>query len=195
MKYIVGLGNPGEKYQSSRHNIGWQLLDQLVAEAGCTELSSHKYWQAQIAYVTLLQESVCLVYPQTYMNRSGETVAAILKDDPDAHIIIVHDDVALPLGTVKISTGKGHGGHNGLRSIFTTTKQNDFDRVRLGVAGRYLLSGTPYVPTGKDLPKHVLGNFSFLEKNKVQQSIKRAAEAVTVLVDQGVDIAMNTFNR
>ena len=130
--YIVGLGNPGKEYEKTRHNVGWMVLDTLRTEWSCGDSVLKKHWQAVVCNCKNEKGMpLTLVYPQTFMNRSGETVRAIVHDATNASVIIIHDDTALPLGTIKISQGRGDGGHNGIKSINHHVKQNDFVRIRI----------------------------------------------------------------
>ncbi len=194
MYYVIGLGNPGKKYANTRHNVGWAVLDALAAEHQFTGLEAMRPYQANVCRGTLAEQVVWLVYPQTFMNRSGETVRAVLRDDPPAQILIVHDDVSLPVGQCRISYQRGHGGHNGVRSIFSLTKRKDFVRVRIGVAGTRWFSREPYVPTGSALPQHVLAPFSWRERSVCAVGITRGVSAVVSIVRDGVQVAMNEHN-
>lgn len=193
--YVVGLGNPGEKYATTRHNVGWMVLDTLRSKFECTDLDCNTHWNARVSECELSAgESVVLVYPQTFMNRSGETVRLILRDKADASVVIVHDDIALAVGKIRVSQGKGHGGHNGIKSIVEHTKRIDLVRVRVGVAGKRWWGDSPYIPTGAALPKHVLSGFSWWERGVVQDGIERAAQAVQMLAAEDISSVMNTYN-
>lgn len=196
MLYIIGLGNPGEKYQKTRHNIGWMVLDAVIERYEVVARPiSNKYWQATVCTVTMAGQVVKLVYPQTYMNKSGDTIRAIVKDDPEARFIVVHDDVALPLGTVRISQGRGDGGHNGVRSVYTAIVSTDVTRVRIGIARNAWFGSSVEVPRGTDLPRFVLSNFSFFEQSARRAGIVAAITALEMIVTDGVETAMNHINR
>lgn len=193
--YIVGLGNPGEKYTATRHNVGWMVLDTLRSEMSCTDTDHVPHWKALIAKCNGTSElPVTLVYPQTFMNRSGETVRAIMRDDAESAIIIVHDDTALPVGKIRISQGRGTGGHNGIKSIYDQTKKTDFVRVRVGVAGKRWWGSEPYVPTGPALPRHVLSGFSWWERGAMHEGITTATQALQALCTDDVTTVMNMYN-
>lgn len=193
--YVVGLGNLGEKYATTRHNVGWMVLDRLRSKFECTAPNRNNHWNARISECQLgTGESVVLVYPQTFMNRSGETVRLILRDKADASVIVVHDDIALPVGKIRVSQGKGHGGHNGIKSIMEHTKRIDLVRVRVGVAGKRWWGSDMYIPTGAALPKHVLSGFSWWERGAVEDGIERAAQAVQMLATEDVSSVMNIYN-
>ena len=195
MLYVVGLGNPGDAYTKTRHNVGWMTLDNLQTSCTCADPDQVNHWQAMVVRCVVGTETeLMLVYPQTFMNRSGETVRQLLHDQPAASLVIVHDDIALPVGKIRISQGKGHGGHNGIKSIFEHTKRTDFVRVRIGIASTRWWSQEPYVPTGAALPKHVLSGFAWWERSAIQSGIDRATQAVLALGAQDIAIVMNTYN-
>lgn len=184
-KIIAGLGNPGEQYTRTRHNIGFNAVDHLASQSSLT-ISQTRY-DAQYVKVRLKGQSVFLIKPMTYMNRSGLSVqrfASFYKVDV-SDIIIVHDDMDLELGKLKIVKSRGHGGHNGVRSIIDAFGKKDFIRVRMGVGH----PGTASRVTG-----HVLGKFSPDEESCMDQLIDSAADACLCILDKGVSAAMNRFN-
>jgi len=185
MRLVVGLGNPGRKYQNTRHNAGFLVLDHL-AQTGDTTLST-KQFGALVAKTLIAHTPAILAKPQSYMNLSGQPVASLCgyyKIDPDA-LLVVHDDVDLPLGQVRIKQGGGHGGHNGLRNIAQQLSSRAFVRVRVGVSRP---------PPGWDTADYVLSNWSSAEKESLEPIIERSVRAITAIVDQGVLAAMNQFN-
>lgn len=128
---IVGLGNPGTEYTTTRHNVGWWLLDELVSQKNITFKNESKFK----GKYTKTTDGIHLVEPNTFMNRSGESVAAIAKfyKIPSEQILVVHDELDLPPGTIRLKIGGGHGGHNGLRSIISSIGNNNFLRLRIGI--------------------------------------------------------------
>lgn len=186
MKIIVGLGNPGKKYERTRHNAGFMVLDELAKNLR-TDVAQEKH-HALIGKARIDAEAVVLAKPQTYMNDSGRSVAAILRDTYSAvsELIVIHDELDLPLGTVRVKTGGGHGGHNGLRSLIDQLGSPDFIRVRIGV-------GRP--EPGRETADYVLSPFLAEERQIAAEAVVKAAEAVRVIVGQGVAIAMNQFNQ
>lgn len=187
MKIIVGLGNPGRKYERTRHNAGFNAVDEL-AKSLHTDTAQEKH-HALIGRARIgSEESVILAKPQTYMNDSGRAVAAILKDmyAAVADLIVLHDDLDLPLGSVRVKIGGGHGGHNGLRSIIEQLGSSEFIRVRIGV-------GRP--PVNLDSADYVLSPFLAEEREAAAQAIVKATEAVTEIVLEGPTRAMNTVNQ
>ena len=133
MKLLVGLGNPGPKYEGTRHNVGFLLLDQLVAHLGANW--EGKSFQSVVTRLEIFGEKCLLLKPQTYMNLSGRSVreaATFYKIEP-AHIIVIQDDLDLPTLKVKLRTGGGHGGNNGIRSILEELGRDDFHRIKIGI--------------------------------------------------------------
>lgn len=196
MKLIVGLGNPGEKYESTRHNIGYMVVGRLARELGATPPTweTNAKWNVETAKIT----EVILVKPLTYMNKSGYAVKALVdfyKLTP-SDVWVVHDDIDLPLGKIRIRTGGASGGHNGVDSIIRELRTDQFTRFRLGI-GR-----------GKeDVKKHtdrnlrhrgvisfVLSRFRQSEAGSFKHLVKHATEAVRIALTQGIDKAMNRFN-
>jgi PTH1 family peptidyl-tRNA hydrolase len=182
VRLIVGLGNPGAEYATTRHNIGFVVLDRLAADAGATWEKSAK-WEA----VSAKRGEVILVKPMSFMNRSGHplfAVAQFYKIRPQ-EILVVLDDFALPLGRLRIRADGGTGGHNGLESIIVQFRTEEIPRLRIGIGGA----------PGEGAVDHVLGRFFDEEKPLVRASVDRAVEAVKCAIDNGLVSAMNTFNK
>ncbi|MGE5529992.1 MAG: aminoacyl-tRNA hydrolase [Patescibacteria group bacterium] len=181
---LVGLGNPGERYSQTRHNAGFLVLDALARRAGVR--FSRRAADARSATVRLEGRHVVLAKPQTYMNASGTAVAGLVRRHaiPLERLLIVSDDMDLPLGALRLRRGGGSGGHHGLDSIIAALGTKDFARLRLGV-GR---------PAGGAVD-HVLGRFSPDERERFQQAVARATEAVLLFLRDGLEAAMNTYNR
>jgi PTH1 family peptidyl-tRNA hydrolase len=186
MKIIVGLGNPGKKYERTRHNAGFLVVDAL-ARSLRFDLSQEKY-HALAGKGRIGEEDVLLAKPQTYMNESGRSVGSIMRYTSAAalDLIVVHDELDLPLGTVRVKSGGGHGGHNGLRSIIDHLGAPDFIRVRVGI-------GRP--SPGRDAADYVLSPFAQEERASAERSFERAAEAVTAIIVDGLTKAMNDYNK
>ena len=185
MYIIAGLGNPGGKYENTRHNVGFEVIDILADRMGiCVEEKKHR---ALCGKGVLEGEKVVLVKPQTFMNLSGESVrsaADYYKVEAD-HIIVVFDDISLEPGQLRIR-GKGSaGGHNGIKNIIAHLGTKEFPRVKVGIGEK---------PRGMDLADYVLSHFSKGEKEAMEEAYKEAAAAVAVMVGQGMDEAMNRFN-
>jgi PTH1 family peptidyl-tRNA hydrolase len=184
MWLIVGLGNPGPKYADTRHNIGFMVVDALAARTQASSFSQK--FKAEVATGRIAGESVALVKPLTFMNLSGDAVQpamAFYKATPET-VVVVHDDLDLPLGTLRLKKGGGHGGHNGLRHI-TEKIGADFVRVRAGI-------GRP--ERQSQVTSHVLAGFSVDERIVIDELITRAADAAMTLCTQGLTAAQQKFH-
>jgi len=185
MHLVVGLGNPGTEYQSNRHNIGFMVVDDLLGRArGPTPRGK---FGAELAEITLGGQRVLLCKPMEFMNVSGQAVARVAGfwKVPVADTIVVHDDLDIPFGRMKLGAGGGHGGHNGLRSIAADLGDPGFARVRLGI-------GRP--SAGRDPADYVLTDFSRAEAAELPELRMLAADAVEAIVTRGLTAAMNRFN-
>jgi len=186
MKIIIGLGNPGRKYERTRHNAGFLAVDQIARDLRFS-LSQEKY-HAFIGKCRIGDEDALVAKPQTFMNESGRSVGAVLRYTyaKPADLIVVHDELDLPLGTVRVKTGGGHGGHNGLRSIIEHIGTPDFIRIRVGV-------GRP--APGRDAADYVLSPFTAEERQAADEAVVKAADAVKAVIRDGLTKAMNDCNR
>lgn len=185
MKIIVGLGNPGNEYAKTRHNVGFMLVDAL-AEHLNINLWKEKF-NAQIAETRIGTERVLLVKPQTYMNNSGEAVGPLMrwyKVEPE-DIIVAHDDMDIPAGAIRIRKKGSSGGHNGIKSLIAHIGSENFARVRMGV-GRPL--------PGWTVVNHVLAPFPAEDKVEVDKAIAYLIPAVECIVKESLDLAMNKYN-
>jgi PTH1 family peptidyl-tRNA hydrolase len=186
VRIVVGLGNPGRRYQGTRHNIGFAVADE-VARRGQAVFESGR-GETLTARVGRGPAALLVVKPLTMMNLSGEAVAAVAgfyKVEPSA-MLVAADDVNLPLGRLRLRAGGTAGGHNGLKSIIGCLGTEEFPRLRVGV-GR----GDPR----RDLADHVLAVFDDDERNEVDRAIARAADAVETFLAEGIEAAMNRYNR
>jgi PTH1 family peptidyl-tRNA hydrolase len=182
MKLIVGLGNPGAEYQGTRHNVGFDVVDELARRWKARP----RIWKSLAELAQAADRGAMLAKPQTFMNASGEAVARVAsfyKFEP-SDILVVVDDVQLPLGRLRFRSSGSAGGHNGLKSVIEHLGP-EFSRLRIGV-GR----GDPRW----DLSDHVLSPFRPEERELVQQTIPRAADAVETFVENGIAAAMNRWN-
>jgi PTH1 family peptidyl-tRNA hydrolase len=185
-KIIAGLGNPGKEYARTRHNIGFLVLDVLALKS-CTTFDKTRF-DSEYVKARIRGKEAFLIKPLTYMNRSGLSIhkfAAYYKIE-SRDIIIVHDDMDLDFGKIKIVKSRGHGGHNGVRSIMEAFGSNDHIRVRVGV-------GHP--SSGRDITGHVLGGFSPDEIPLLDKTTDTASNACLHILENGVISAMNTFNQ
>lgn len=184
MYVIVGLGNPGEKYAGTRHNIGFDVID-FYAQNKNIEIKRQKY-KALIGEGFIENQKVLLVKPQTYMNRSGESVGDIVNyyKLPLENLLIVYDDIDLEAGKLRLRPKGSAGTHNGMRSILSNLQEDKFSRLRIGIGQ----------PEGEDLVEFVLEKFPKEQKEDIQETIKRAVKAIDVFLSKGIYEAMNQFN-
>lgn len=185
MKLIVGLGNPGKQYAAHRHNVGFQIVD-LLAERHGLRFDS-KQGKAQVALGLLHEERVALAKPQTFMNEAGTSVGALMrfyKLEP-SDLLVVYDDLDLPLGVLRVRAGGSSGGHNGMKSIIAVLGSDQFARLRVGIDR----------PPGRmDPAAYVLQNFSAPQQDVIERVRPLAADACDSWLTQGVVVTMNTYN-
>lgn len=183
---LVCLGNPGKQYENTRHNIGFMAADALEKRCG-VKFNKLKY-RALTGEVDFGGQRVLVLKPQTYMNLSGEAVklAGGFYKIPPEHVLVISDDVALPLGKLRIRAGGSAGGHNGLKNIIAHLGTDQFPRIRVGV-------GAPAHPE-HEMVDWVIGNFTSDEKKVVEEMIGKALDAAECLIEKGVSEAQNRFN-
>jgi len=188
MKIIIGLGNPGKKYQKTWHNIGFLILDKFQKKENFPAFKISKKCNALISEKKINNEKIILFKPQTYMNESGKAVKKIIdfyKASEDK-IIIVHDDVDLLREKIKISKARGSAGHKGIESIFKETNKQGFVRIRIGI--------NPSFKKTKKAEDIVLKKFIGEEENTAKKIIKKGAEAIKFLLEKGVEKTMTKYN-
>ena len=186
MKILVGLGNPGTSYQWTRHNIGFQVVDRVAEE---NQISiCHKRFNAELRKGRVRLEDVLLVKPLTFMNLSGQAVRKVIDFYKGGieDLVVIHDDLDLALGALRIKRRGGDGGHQGIRSIIDSLGRNDFLRLKVGI-------GRP--PPGMDPADYVLCPFNGTERGQLGEIVSRAAECVSVMILEGVGTAMNRFQK
>lgn len=186
MKVIVGLGNPGLRYRETRHNVGFKVIDELRKRHKLERIIKSKYfkgWEIKIENFFII-----LCKPKTFINESGIAVKNIIErfNLETEDLIVVHDDMDIPVGKIKIVSGKGAGGHKGVISIIENISSRDFIRVRVGIGGRE--TDTSYID-------YVLSPFLPHEIEIMKNSIKKAADACEVIIRSGIEKAMTEFNR
>jgi peptidyl-tRNA hydrolase, PTH1 family len=189
MKLIVGLGNPGQEYATNRHNIGFLCINQIAKNNRI--LLDKKQGKARIGTGSISGENVVLAKPQTYMNLSGESVIPLMQryavklDD----LIVIHDDLDLPLGKIRIRKGSSAGGHNGIKSIIASLGNQNFVRIRVGIS-RPQTEGEK----AESIVDFVLGDFTDQDIPVIEETIKRVGEAVMCLITRDLNAAMNKYN-
>jgi PTH1 family peptidyl-tRNA hydrolase len=185
MKLIVGLGNPGKRYERTRHNVGFEALD-LVAQR-CAAARARERFDGRTAEATIAGQPVMLLWPQTLMNRSGQSVSAAVDfyQLPLCDVLVIGDDFNLPLGTLRFRSQGSAGGQKGLGDIIHRLGSEQFSRLRIGIGP---------VPEGWDAADFVLGRFAVDERPTIEDAIGRAADGACWWVGNGIDTSMSRFN-
>lgn len=189
MIIIIGLGNPGEKYENTRHNAGFLFLDKLAEKNNFDEFRYSRKFNSDISEGLINDQKIVLVKPQTFMNESGRAVEAIkdyYKVDSPSGIIVIHDEIDVPLGKIKIVKDRGSAGHKGVKSIIEKLG-NDFIRFRIGI-------GAEDAKT-KDTEKFVIEEFSKKEQAALKHSFKKALQALEDLLVDGIEKTMSKYNQ
>jgi PTH1 family peptidyl-tRNA hydrolase len=183
---IVGLGNPGREYASNRHNVGFRCLERLAAAHDLTFDKQQK--RARVALGTIREQRVVLAQPQTFMNESGCAVVPLARfyRVPLERLLVVYDDLDLPVGTVRLRPEGGSGGHKGVRSIIEQLGSQSFPRLRIGI-------GRP--PGQMDPVDYVLQDFSMEEEPVLEETLERAVAAIEVWLSEGIETAMTRYNQ
>ncbi len=190
MFLVVGLGNPGSDYAATRHNIGFMMVDELAGRFGLS--IDQEKWLAHSVKTVLWERPVCFVKPDTFMNLSGKAVARYVdfyKLTP-AQVLVIHDDLDMPPGRVKLVVGGGAGGHNGIRSLIQCLGTKDFLRLKLGI-GR---PGKMNIYQGMPIEKYVLAPFAPDEKKLLAERVSVIEKGLEYLVSDGIAKAMNLLN-
>lgn len=180
---VVGLGNPGVRYENTRHNVGFMLLDRLAGDCGAV-FESRPIWQA---HLTKTQDGATLIKPQTFMNLSGRSVRQVMAfyGWAPAEVLVVYDDIALPLGRLRLREKGSAGGHNGIKSLIEHLATEDFPRLKIGIGG---------AEGEQNLSDHVLGKFAEEEQGLLQNTLANAVSAIQLARSQGIAIAANQYN-
>lgn len=182
---IVGLGNPGARYEKTRHNLGFMLIDRLAREFQ-TQVKREEC-RALIGRAEIENCTVEFVKPQTFMNLSGESISCLLKKDTRSvsKLIVISDDLALPIGTIRLRAKGSAGGHNGLKSMIQCLRTEEFIRLRIGIQPEHPL---------RDTKDFVLENFSKTDLEKIEKVLEHSATAIRAVISDGVEKAMAVFN-
>jgi PTH1 family peptidyl-tRNA hydrolase len=195
MKYIVALGNPGEKYKNTRHNVGFMAVDKFIEEFRLPGLVESKSYSGLITEGVFGENEIKILYPDTYMNNSGSAVAKLVSKNETQHLVVVHDDIDLPFGEIKIGKNQGAGGNNGVKSIIEKLGSKEFSRVRIGIAPKSFWTGKTNRPKGGGpLERFVLKPFGITEKKELSEVLSKASSAIKIILEEGVDSAMNRLN-
>lgn len=191
-KLLVGLGNPGQKYDRTRHNVGFEVIDDL-ANAWSIKLADNKRFQGSVGETRAASgERLMLLKPNTYMNRSGQSVRALMdwyKLEP-SNILIIYDDMDLPIGKLRLRLSGSAGGHNGMKSIISHLGTQDFPRLRLGISRAENADS----PAQRTVVGHVLGKFDPDERKVMNAAVTLAGEAIEFSLRKGVERAMSLYN-
>lgn len=187
MKLVVGLGNPGPEYADTRHNVGWHVLDVVARELAAGEFRLDKKFRAEIAEARRGGDKVLLIKPQTYMNLSGEAVGAIMRFNrlTPKDVLVLYDDLAIPLGTVRVRPDGSAGGHNGIKSLIAHLNTQVFDRVRVGIGPQ---------PQGIPSERFVLAKWTPTERPLLPEAVALGAEAALGVMRLGVEKAQAAYN-
>lgn len=193
MYYIVGLGNPGEEYKLSRHSTGRIIADDFRKSQEFGEFETNKKLSALSCEGKIKKEKLMLILPEKYMNNSGKSVGPVIKSKKAAeNLIVIHDDLDLPIGRFKISFGSGSAGHKGVESIMRAVKTKDFIRIKVGISPA-THSGKIKKPQGKKVIDHILGNFKPQELKIIKKVSKKISEAMASILTDGLDKTMSIY--
>lgn len=189
MILIAGLGNPGPKYENTRHNVGFKAIDKIAEGFQFPNFESQPIFNAKISRGKIAEKEVILAKPQSFMNNSGKSVKLLLNlyKITRTVLVVIHDDIDLPLGQIKIAKDRGSAGHKGVQSIIDTLGTKDFIRFRIGVLPK---SGKP-----KQADKFVLQKFTKEEEKILQKVIEKTIEAISLFLKEGLEKAMNLHNK
>ena len=183
MIIIIGLGNPGEQYKNTRHNVGFMAVDEFAKKNDFPEFEVNKKSNSLISE----EKKVLLAKPQTFMNESGKAVRSLAKtyNLKSTNLVVIHDDVDLPIGKIKVVAERGSAGHKGVESIIKSVGNKGLTRIRIGTGGK----------KNVDAMKIVLKNFTPDEKKLIDKTIKKVSEALSLFIAEGLEKTMNEFNR
>lgn len=189
MFLIIGLGNPGKKYEGTRHDVGFAVIDAFSVNFQFPLFKFQSIFNAQISKGEIVGKEVVLAKPQTFMNNSGAAVKSLIKNYrlPPSRLIVAHDDIDLPIGKIRISQKSGSAGHKGVESIIKNLKTKDFTRIRIGIQPK---GGKP-----KKIENFVLRNFTKAEENILKKIIEKSIPAIEMVIIHGAQEAMNEFNK
>lgn len=187
MILIIGLGNPGEKYKNTRHNIGFIAIDEFAKNNNFPEFKLDKKSNSEISEEIFGEQKIILTKPQTFMNESGKAVRSLTTRYKlqTTNLVVIHDDIDLPVGKIKIVKDRGSAGHKGVESIIKAVGNDGLIRIRIGIGSANKIEAMEVV----------LKKFSTGEKNLLNQSLKKTASALDLFIKEGLDRAMNEYNK
>ncbi|MGD0328781.1 MAG: aminoacyl-tRNA hydrolase [Minisyncoccia bacterium] len=192
---IIGLGNPGKEYEKTRHNAGRNAVALIAKQEGLDEFVFNKKANALVVKGAIGGESAVLVLPETMMNNSGKAVVAFMKSPKAAkNLLVVHDDIDLPLGTIKMVFGRGSGGHKGVESVMRAVKTQNFTRIRIGTSAIGKKNQAKKVEGEEKVIKYVIGKWKPSEEAVFKKVLKKVAETVRLFVSEGIAPAMQFAN-
>ncbi len=186
MYLVVGLGNPDKKYNKTKHNVGFDAVDELIDRYDIP--SSGISMKGMYGKTNIFGDKLMVIKPLTYMNLSGHAVRAFVdyyKADAAADLIVIYDDVDLPIGQMRIRKQGSAGSHNGMKNIIEMLGSKNFVRIRIGIGPK---------PPGRDLADYVLDTFSKADRKKIEECIEKVPDVIKTIMEYGIDIAMNNFN-
>jgi PTH1 family peptidyl-tRNA hydrolase len=192
---IVGLGNPGKEYEKTRHNAGRMVVELLAKQEGFAAFDYKKTADALVTEGSIGGEKVVLVLPETFMNKSGKSVMAFVKSVKAAkNLLVIHDELDLPLGALKMVFGRNSGGHKGVESIMRSIKTKDFARLRVGISGEGKKHQAKKPSDEEKVIKHVIGKFKPTEDALLKKMLKKSAESARLFVTDGIEKATQEAN-
>lgn len=191
---IVGLGNPGDEYENTRHNVGWRVLRAFIETHALPSLAPTSKYSGLFSEGMVEGCDVGILFPTVYMNNSGGPVAKYVRENGSDLLVVVHDDVDLAFGEMKVSYDRGAGGHNGVKSIIDTYGSSKFVRIRVGIAKKGFFGGVKR-PKGEKLADFVLGELSKGEEKTLPEVAERVDVALVHILKEGVTYAMQEMNK
>lgn len=193
MNVIAALGNPGDKYEHTRHNAGRLLMREVLRHWRFPDMVASAKYGGEISEGTVGAEEVRVLFPGTYMNESGRSIVKAVESGQADKLIVIYDEIDIPLGEFKLTFGRGSGGHNGLKSVIDAVGTPNFLRLRVGIAHRTFF-GNVVRPTGDRLADYVLGQLSSREEKKLLSLADEVARALKIAITEGKEKAMTMFN-
>ena len=181
MIIIIGLGNPGEQYKNTRHNVGFMAIDEFAEKNDFPEFELQKKSESLVSE----KDGVLLAKPQTFMNESGKAVSKLAKNAPVENLVVIHDDIDLPIGKIKIVKERGSAGHKGVESIIKNIGNDGLVRIRIGIGSENKVEAM----------KIVLKNFSTEEQKNIENAVQKVCQALDLFIKEGLEKTMNEYNK